>query len=263
MELVNIVYRYMNRFINSDELVNLLINVDRSNFSNDEKEELDKIILEVKEVINSVNNEIDDVEEERIKSYNMVIDAISNLLNDDSYNDDMKEQLSKNYESLIGKKEKVRDCGPRYERLVNLLMDNSLYKKYYNNMSDEELLDYITQFISVPNVPDINQESFDRLVSIAINNDNNEKLWRLAFNYNKKGIDFTRIEDYFISKRDDYYLTELICAVEDDLDMNRLVDKVFNTNDKEFIFKCGNRANELDLFNDEEKDKIRIRLNEL
>lgn len=36
MELVNIIYRYINRFINSEELLELLSNMDKNKFSKDE-----------------------------------------------------------------------------------------------------------------------------------------------------------------------------------------------------------------------------------
>lgn len=263
MELVNTVYRYMNRFINSDELINLLENIDTNKLNENEIKELNKLISEVKEIINTVNNEIDTIEEERINSYNRVKEILSTLLNDENYDDEIKNKLKENYDKLLQENERKRDCGPRYEKIVNLLSNNLLYKNKYENMNDKELLDYITQFISAPNVPEINQETFDKLVNIAIQENNKETLWRLAFNYNKKNIDFSDIEDYFIKEKDDYYLIELICAVEEDLNMERLVDKVFNTNDKEFIIKCGNRANELDIFTEEEKNKIRQRLNNL
>lgn len=60
-------------------------------------------------------------------------------------------------------------------------------------------------------------------------------MWRLAFNYYRKGIDFTLIEDYFLRVKDDYYLTELISAVEEDLDKDRLLKKIVDICDKEFI----------------------------
>ena len=72
--------------------------------------------------------------------------------------------------------------------------------------------------------------------------DKREVLWRLAVNYNNKNKDFTLIENYFIDKRDDYYLIELISAVKEDLDMEKLFKNVIATNDKEFMSNCYNRA---------------------
>ena len=43
MELINIVYRYLNRYINSEELVKLLENIDKTKFSEKEQKDLSKI----------------------------------------------------------------------------------------------------------------------------------------------------------------------------------------------------------------------------
>lgn len=263
MELVNIVYRYMNHFINSEELIELLTKIDKNNFSEEEIKELDKLILDVQEITNNVDNEIDKIEEERINSYDKVLDILDKIINDENNDEETRKSLSDNYKKVIYEKNRKRDCGPRYERLFDLLRNNTLYKKSYESMNDRELLNVITHYISAPIVPEIDQETFDRLADISIKEDMKETLWRLAFNYNNKNINFSKIEDYFINIRDDYYLIELICAVENDLDMDKLVDKVFETNDKDFIIRCGNRANELDLFNEEEKNKIRLRLKEI
>lgn len=48
--------------------------------------------------------------------------------------------------------------------MIDVLSNNSLYKKYYDNMTLEEILTYITRYISVPIPPDITQETFDKLV---------------------------------------------------------------------------------------------------
>lgn len=96
-------------------------------------------------------------------------------------------------------------------------------------------MEFIAQYISVPIPPQIDQEKFDKIVKVGIENDEREWLWRLAFNYNEKNKDFSLIEDYFIEKRDDYYLTELISAVRDDLNMKKLKKKVIATKDKKFI----------------------------
>lgn len=60
-----------------------------------------------------------------------------------------------------------------------------------------------------------------------------------------------------IDKRDDYYLIELISAVKEDLDMEKLFKNVIATNDKEFMSNCYNRAKNMALFTDEEFEKIK------
>lgn len=79
----------------------------------------------------------------------------------------------------------------------------------------------------------------------------------MAFNYNGKKKNFSNIEDYFIEKRDDYYLTELISAVQEDLNIDKLIKKVINTKDKKFINSCGNRAKNIGIFTEEEFEKLK------
>lgn len=104
-------------------------------------------------------------------------------------------------------------------------------------MNDYELLEFIVQYISVPMPPEIDQKAFDALAQIAIDKDEREWLQRLAFNYNGKNKNFSLIEDYFIKVKDDYYLTELISAIQEDLDMKKLKKKVLDTKDNAFIEK--------------------------
>lgn len=148
-----------------------------------------------------------------------------------------REFVKKRYESLLEEKKQVRDCGPRYDKLSELLTHFPTYKETCLNMNDLELLEFITQYISVPLPPPINQEYFDDLVVAGIKEDKKEAIWRLAMNYNERGKDFSKIEDYFILKRDDWYLMELVSGVTEDLNLAKLVDKIVETKDKEFIKK--------------------------
>mgnify|MGYP004473101995 CR=1 FL=1 len=52
--------------------------------------------------------------------------------------------------------------------MIDVLSNNTLYKKYYDNMTLEEIITYITQYISVPLPPDIIQKTFDKLVQVGI-----------------------------------------------------------------------------------------------
>ena len=100
-------------------------------------------------------------------------------------------------------------------------------------MNDSKLLKFITKYIYVPFPPVLTQEEFNNLVDTGIKENKKESLWRLAFNYNRKNKDFSKIEDYFIEVRDDYYLIELVCAVKEDLNLNKLAKKVGIIGDKD------------------------------
>lgn len=255
MDLVNIVYRYVNRFINSENLIDFLENIDSSRFSEEENKQIDNLINEIKNIVETIPNELDEAEKKRIEMLDQMIQTFGNNL-DDCKDSKAYDFISKKYNSLLREKEKVKDCGPRYEKIFDILVDFPLYSKYCMCMSDYELLEFITQYISVPLPPNISQEYFDDLVRLAIEKDERESLWRLAMNYNRKGKDFTGIENYFLDKRDAYYLVELVSAVKEDLNINRLIDKIINTNDIGFIKNIVDRTKNMRVFNDEEMKKL-------
>ena len=207
MDLVNIIYRYVNRFINSAELTKLLTNIDKSKFSENENREIEELLEKVKKIIETVPIEIDQVEIRRMASLNHILEDLEKIKTNEKNSKEVKEFAENRYNNLVKDKENIRDSGPRYEQLYELLVNNPVYVNHCRKMSDLELLEFITQYISAPVTPNIDQETFDDLVSAGIEKDKREALWRLAFNYNGKKKDFTRIENYFIDKRDDYYLT--------------------------------------------------------
>lgn len=262
MDLVNIIYRYINRFINSQKLINLLEDIDKTKFSKSEADEIEILLGEVKKVIETVSIEIDQVEIRRMASLNHILENLKKIKTNEKNSKEAKEFAEDRYNSLIKDKEAIRDSGPRYDKLYELLVNNSVHIKYCEKMNELELLEFITQYISAPITPNIDQATFNDLVTAGIKTDKREALWRLAFNYNRKKKDFTGIEDYFIEKRDDYYLTELISAVKEDLDIDNLVEKVLDTKDKEFIDSCAHRAYKINIFTDDELKKIKKKLEE-
>ena len=172
---------------------------------------------------------------------------------------DIKDIIEIIHDKKIIEKEKIKDGGKLYTKITDLLTNNSVINKSASKMNDKELLTFITRYISVPLPPPIKQEDFNDLVKVGIKEDNREALWRLAVNYDKK-MDFTLIEDYFIDKRDSYYLIELISAT-DSVNLDNIVSKVVATNDREFMIDLANRSLELSIFTKEDIDKIKEKYN--
>ena len=52
-------------------------------------------------------------------------------------------------EILIKEKDIVRDSGPRYEKLYDLLVNNPIHINYCKKMNDLELLEFIAQYFHV------------------------------------------------------------------------------------------------------------------
>lgn len=253
MDLANIMYRYINRFSNSEELVDSLLKIEKGKYPKEEVLEIEKLLQEVEEIIKTIPNEMDEIEEKRLANIEHMLTLFENNVDSNQLDEKGKDFVKRQYDQLLKDKERVRDSGQRYEKLCTLLTHHPLVVKYCKQMDDLELLEFITQYISAPLPPVIKQEEFDELVNAGIKEDKRESLWRLAMNYNRKEKDFSKIEDYFIKVRDDYYLTELISGVEEDLDKNKLMKKILATKDKEFIKNLIKRGKHLGhIFNDEE-----------
>lgn len=235
MNLVTLMYKYINRFINSDELLESLEELDLNNFSKEEKISINKLIDDIKIIKDKTANEIDEIEKNRLETIERIVSNINIILESDNLEKDLREKIEHRKEYLLEDKKKVKDGGKLYESIYILLADNKLINHFWESINDYELLEFIAQYISVPIPPQIDQEKFNDLVKVGIKNNEREWLWRLAFNYNRKNKDFSLIEDYFIEKKDSYYLTELISAVREDLDMKKLKEKVLATKDKKFI----------------------------
>lgn len=235
MNLVTLMYKYINRFINSDELLESLEELDLNNFSKEEKISINKLIDDIKIIKDKTANEIDEIEKNRLETIERIVSNINIILESDNLEKDLREKIEHRKEYLLEDKKKVKDGGKLYESIYILLADNKLINHYWESINDYELLEFIAQYISVPMPPQIDQEKFNDLVKVGIENNEREWLWRLAFNYNRKNKDFSIIEDYFIEKKDSYYLTELISAIPEDLDMKKLKEKVLATKDKKFI----------------------------
>lgn len=256
MELANLMYRYINKFINSKELLKELKKIDLNKYLDKEIDDINQLILNVEKINNNIPNEVDAVEKKRISKIEYFLSIIENTIKNDN-SEKTKEIIERQYDKLTNDKNTVRDGGELYSTLFNLLTRHPLICEYCKKMSDIELLEFITEYISAPLPPVLNQADFNDLVKVGTENDKRESLWRLAFNYNNKNIDFSLIEDYFIDKKDGYYLIELISAVREDLDVDKIIEKVISTNDKKFIKECASRAQNINLFTKEELEAIK------
>lgn len=189
--MVKIIYKYINEFINEEELIK-----DLENFYNDLSDEHDK---------KSVENLINDIK-----------DIVSNFDN----------------EFLFMK----------YDKVYNMILNNDVYLKLIDEMSDNDLMLMITDYILAPKVPKLNQEEFNRVVDAAINSgeESRENCFRLVTNYEYHNLKFDKIIDYFLSIRDVWYIVELMHFLQDDYDLDSIVNKIIETGDKEFIKKIIN-----------------------
>lgn len=131
------------------------------------------------------------------------------------------------------------------DELIILLDNFPPYEKWNEELTVNDLTLLLTKDISVPEELEIEQELFDQMVDEAIKMDNSEIAWRLAFNFDDTGKDLTKIENFFIDKRDSDYMCELISSSSSDIKMDELIARIMKTNDKAFIQDIINRCTKM------------------
>lgn len=253
MDLLDACYKYINRFINSYQLEELLLDLE-NDYDGEDKKTLDNLVKEVQRVIDDTAPNADEKEKKATEVLN------ENINFNREYNSKVKHSnakinhnIQKDMSDLEKEKYLKSDKKERYEAIKNLITVNPLYKKEFKKMDREKLLSFITQNISVSFPPELDQKDFDELANIAINKDMREELWRLAFNYGNTDMNFNKIIDYYIEKADAYYLIELLSAVKDNIDMNYLLDKLLESEDDYFVKRAIDEAEEMYLLTKEEK----------
>lgn len=155
MDLVSLMYKYINRFINSDELLESLEELDLNNFTDEEKVSIKKLIDDIKSIKDKIPNEVDEIEKNRLEINEKYVNGIDKILQNNTLENKLKEKFLKIREGLLEDKKKVKDGGKLYESLFTLLADNDLINYYCDLLNDYELLEFIAQYISVPIPPQI------------------------------------------------------------------------------------------------------------
>ena len=249
-ELLNICYKFFNRFINANILIEQLLSIDKTNLSKTDVKQMNILIEDIKKLENDIPNEEDEFVVNKKKSIKRIIDKIEVVPKDDKNMDFINRQL----ESLKKEYEKEIDSYKRWITIADCINNNEYFNKVFDSLNDYELLEFIAQYINAPFPPQINQDKFDKLVKAGIEKDEREWLWRLAFNYEEKNIKFDSIVNYFIKKKDGYYLVELISAVGKYLNLDEIINKI---NDKELIEYIKNNRQSMGLnITEEQFNKI-------
>ena len=221
-QLLNICYKFFNRFITADILIEQLSNIDKTNLSNSDIEETNKLIKDIKKIADDNPNEVDEYVINKKENIKRLINKIEQIPKDDDNSDFINKQLDilkRDYDSEI-------DSHERWFSITDCIDKNEYFTKTFESLTDYELLEFIAQNIQAPFPPNLTQEKFDKLVKIGIENDEREWLWRLAFNYKRRKINFDKIVDYFIKKKDGYYLAELISAIGECLNIDSIFNKI-------------------------------------
>lgn len=260
MDYAKIVYKYINRGYDYKEVLNALKEVDSTNYSSDDKKLIKELIERIDNAYNTIPNEEDEYlikDEEKLKG---IISNLTIVLNNFRGTDEDKGKLTQQLESLKGDLNKKRDGGKLFIEISNIFKESEFIDKLVDNMSIEEELDLINTFICAPFPFNIDENEFKKLVDYSIKNDKRESLWRLAFNYEDYEFDFTEIIDYFILKRDYWYLVELMSAISETIDekyKGYIFDNVMQTKDIDFMNKCASYGLRVGVVTEEELKELK------
>ena len=220
-DLLNICYKFFNRFITSEELLKQLKDLKKN-------KETDEIISNVARIIKEVPN----IEDEFVKAKKEKMETLMGKLAQVPEDEEEFEFINKSLNNLKKESKKEIDCHERWFKIVDYINENDYFNKCFDSLSDYELLEFICQNIQAPFPPQIDNETFNKLVKVAIEKDEREYLWRLAFNYENSDFDFEQIADYYLKVKDGYYLAEFIDILGERLDIEKIIDRV---NDKKMI----------------------------
>lgn len=197
-----------------------------------------------------------------INQYSNAIELINSLETLDKKDLSIKEMI-KDIKDIIDKYpnevDEPKDSYEKWRNIFTYIIGNKYFNTCFNNLTDYELLEFISQYLSAPYPPKLDQEEFDKLVKVGIENEEKEYLWRLAFNYNNSELNFDKITNYYIDTKDAYYLCELISAVGNKLDIDNIIDLI---NDKELIKSIIDSKDVISFYvNKEQLEKLSSKLN--
>ena len=252
IELLSICQDYFNRFINGNELVKRLENMDKTNMNDAELLEVNKMVEDIKRILAETPNEIDELvirEQEDKKKITEIINKIPDDI------EGLSEKVKNNNDE-----NKEKDSKERWFKISDYINNNDYFEKLFSSLDDYELLELIADKIKLRVPPEMNQDKFERLVKAGIEKDEREWLWRLAFSYEDMDINFDSIVDYYIKVNDGYYLAELISVIGDSLNIDSLIDKI---NNPDLIKDLEKRKYVIDTyFSVEQKNKLLNKLEE-
>ena len=131
------------------------------------------------------------------------------------------------------------DVAASYEAVVDIITSDYLY-----NLGIEpdifKVLELATR-IRGGIVPELNPEELAAFIDLSIEHNDDERVMRLACNYNYLLVDKTKIEDYFIGKRDIRYIIELGCNMLIGIHYDRIIDALVRYGKvEELKFFCEN-----------------------
>ena len=167
-ELLNVCYKFFNRFITADKLLEELANTDTCNLSKKDIEEQNKLIEEIKTIAKNTPNEMDEYVIKNKENLKNMINRFESIFESIQKDDKDIDFLNKQLGNLKKDYEKEIDSHERWFKITDCINENSYFNEVFESLTDYELLEFIAQYIHAPNPPSFTQEEFNKLVKAVI-----------------------------------------------------------------------------------------------
>ena len=135
MDLVSLMYKYINRFINSDELLESLEEWDLNNFTDEEKVSIKKLIDDIKSIKDKIPNEVDEIEKNRLEINEKYVNGIDKILQNNTLENKLKEKNpTEDQINIVNEKMKA-----------NTILKNKFKKIKFDGHNQDEIQNIIDQ----------------------------------------------------------------------------------------------------------------------
>ncbi len=115
---------------------------------------------------------------------------------------------------------------------IKRLTDNVVFNKLKIVVDDIDVFNLATRTCGGP-VPNIEPAILLGFIDAAIEEKDDERVFRLAYNYDDMLLDKSIIEDYYIANKNAFYINELACNDLININLDKLVNALIEIGNKE------------------------------
>ena len=127
--------------------------------------------------------------------------------------------------------EELKDIKDENE-FIQKLTDNVVFNNLKIVVEDIDVFNLATRTCGGP-VPNIEPAILLAFIDAAMEENDDERVFRLAYNYDDMLLDKSIIEDYFIKNKNAFYINELACNDLININLDKLANALIELEDKE------------------------------
>ena len=134
-ELLNICYKFFNRFITADILIEQLSNIDKTSLIEYDTEKINELIEDIKKIAKDTPNEVDEYVIKKKETIDYLIKKIEQIPKDDNNREFLNNQL----DNLKRDYDRKLDSHERWFKITECIDKNSYFTKTFESLTDYEL----------------------------------------------------------------------------------------------------------------------------